>query len=386
MKVMITGARAPIALDWASRIKKHCPDCFIVMTDSLTFPLGRFSKNSDIYVKTSSPKFSPNDYIKELLDAINLYKINLVIPTCEEIFYISKYKESFPKNCLQLFDNFNKLSMLHNKFTFLDSIDESEEIKKPKTFYLNNSQEFLSWCKSNDVNKYIIKPVFSRFGSEFISKIDETKIDHRYPIIAQQKLTGMELCSYTIAVFGKVVAHSCYNSKYRAGPGAGIYFDSHQSSVMADFCEKFVKKINYTGQIAFDFFQDQDGKIYPIECNPRGTSGLHLLPRDVNLIGNMLKIPELLSKRPILEKENERSIQVTLAMILFSLKEIRKYKITWLKDFITTPDIYSIIKEKHLHFFQIISFTEIFLRSFKYGLDLKKASTIDIQWDGDEIL
>lgn len=383
---MITGARAPIALDWASRIKKHCPDSFIVMTDSLNFPLGRFSKNSDRYVKTSSPKFSPNDYIKELLDAVNLYKINLIIPTCEEIFYLSKYKESFPQNCLQLFDNFNKLSMLHNKFTFLDIIDESDEIKKPKTFYLNNAQEFLNWCKSNNIDNYIIKPVFSRFGSEFISKIDETKIDHRYPIIAQQKLTGMELCSYNIAVFGKVVAHSCYNPKYRAGPGAGIYFDSHQSSVIADFCENFVKKINYTGQIAFDFFQNQDGKIYPIECNPRGTSGLHLLPRDLNLISKMLRIPELVTKSFSAQRKNERSLQVRFAMILFSFKYLKNHKITLLKDFFTTPDIYGIIGERHLHFFQIISFFEIFLRSFKYGFNLKKASTLDIEWDGDEIL
>jgi len=386
MRVMITGARAPVALDWASRIKKHDHDSFVVMTDSLKFPLGRFSKNSDIYIKTSSPRFSPNDYIKELLNVINLYKINLIIPTCEEIFYISKYKEYFPQNCLQLFDNFNKLSMLHNKFTFFNIFDESEKIKKPKTFYLNNSQEFLKWCKNNNIDNYIIKPVFSRFGSEFINKIDETKLDHRYPIIAQQKLTGIEFCSYAISVFGKVVAYSCYNPKYRAGPGAGIYFDLHQSSVIENFCEDFVKKINYTGQIAFDFFQDQNGKIYPIECNPRGTSGLHLLPRDLNLVDNILKIPEFVNKNLSPQRKNKKSIQVMFAMILFSFKYLKNQKLTLLKDFFTTPDVYGIIGEKHLHFFQIISFFEIFLRSFKYGFDLKKTSTIDIEWDGNEIL
>ena len=37
------------------------------------------------------------------------------------------------------------------------------------------------------------------------------------------------------------------------------------------------KTENYTGFVAFDFIIDQDDVPYPLECNPRLTSGIHFL-------------------------------------------------------------------------------------------------------------
>lgn len=384
MKVLITGARAPIALDWAYRIKRHSKDNFVAVADSFVFPLGRFSKHADIYIKTASPRFYPKIFVSDLIKNINKYNINILIPTCEEVFYISRYIDLFPKNCFIFTENFNILSALHSKWKFLDFIREDANIKKPKTFYLESPEEFKEWYKNHRACDYIIKPVFSRFGSEVIFNIDSLNIPKRYPVIAQQKLRGKELCSYTICIAGKIIAHSCYYPKYKAGPGAGIYFEPFDSSAIFQFCRDLVEKINYTGQIAFDFFKQEDNTIYPIECNPRGTSGLHLIPTENDVIESLF----IQDCSPSVIKPNKKSSssQVAFAMILFSLSNMKHRKLTWIKDFLGTPDVYKTLQTKRLNFFQIISFVEIVLRSIKYRLELKKASTQDIEWDGDEII
>jgi glutathione synthase/RimK-type ligase-like ATP-grasp enzyme len=384
MRAMITGARALISIDWAQRIKQHNCKSFVVLADSFYFPLGRFSKNIDKYVKTSSPRFSPENYIKELLYYIDKYQINILIPTCEEAFYISKYMYLFPKNCYCLLDDFDKLTKLHNKFTFLDLIEESNCIKKPETLCIKDAQELADWISRNNIQEYIIKPVYSRFGSEFVENIDQFKRDYRYPLVVQQKIKGKEFCSYTIANAGTVVAHSCYHPKYKAGVGAGIYFEVVENLAILEFCKNIIQKINYTGQIGFDFIYTADGMIYPIECNPRGTSGLHLIPRDMNIINHMLDNSKNIDINPK-HLTQKKPLQIMFAMALFFYKNIKNNTISYIKDFFSTLDVYSSLKENRLHLLQIISFIEVVLRSIKYRFNLKKASTIDIEWDGHEI-
>ena len=385
MRIMITGARALISIDWAQRIKQHNHKSFVVLADSFYFPLGRFSKNIDKYVKTSSPRFLPETFIKELLHYIDKYQINILIPTCEEAFYISKYMHLIPKSCYCFLDNFDKLEYLHNKFLFLEMIDQNNRIKKPETLFIKDIRELEGWISRNNIQEHIIKPVYSRFGSEFVENIDPFKRDYRYPLVVQQKIKGKEFCSYTMANSGTIIAHSCYHPKYKAGIGAGIYFEAEDERAIFEFSKSIIQKINYTGQIAFDFIQAADGIIYPIECNPRGTSGLHLIHRDLNIAEHLFNNSKKMDTNPTQLRLQKKPLQIIFAMALFFYKNMQGNKIAYIKDFLRTSDVYSLLKEKKLHLLQIISFIEVVLRSIKYHFNLKKASTIDIECDGHEI-
>ncbi len=334
MRVMITGARALISIDWAQRIKQHNCKSFVVLADSFYLPLGRFSKNIDKYVKTSSPRFSPENYIKELSYCIDTYQINVLIPTCEEAFYISKYMHLLPKSCYCFLDNFDKLENLHNKFTFLDLIDQNNCIKKPETLYIKDAQELEDWMSCNSIQEYIIKPVYSRFGSEFIENIESFKRDYRYPLVVQQKIKGKEFCSYTIANSGTILAHSCYHPKYKAGVGAGIYFDPVESLAIFEFCKNIIQKINYTGQIGFDFIQEADGTIYPIECNPRGTSGLHFISRDMNIIDHIPDNARNIDNNPTQLRVQKSLYKLFLRLSYFLIKTCKTIRLHILKIFL----------------------------------------------------
>jgi predicted ATP-grasp superfamily ATP-dependent carboligase len=376
MNILITGARAPIAIEWAFRLKKNVENK-IFLADSLFFPLGKYSKHVENYYKISKPKKKPKLFIEQITDIIIKEKIELVIPTCEEIFYLSKYKNILPKNTYFFFDDFNKLSLLHDKYKFIKYIEDIHSAS-PETYLMNSATEYKLWIKNHAEQNFIAKPVFSRFGSEVIFDLKKQS-PNRYPVVIQKKLFGTEYCSYSMVSNGKIVAHSCYISKYKAGIGAGVYFEAQRHEPIFDFVKKVALKLNFTGQIAFDFIQTSGGDIYPIECNPRGTSGIYLLSQDSNLLEVIFNAKEIdisyLSK----------PYQIKFAMWLYLFNHLKKFKLNEIiDDYEKAADIYESTLNINLKYLQIISFIEIFFRSFKTKLNIRVASTYDIEWDGNE--
>lgn len=376
MNILITGARAPISIEWAHRLKFSRPSIKIIMADSMRLPLGRFTNTIDRYYYLRPPTKSFKLFVEDLLSVVNQEEISLIIPTCEEVFYLSRVKSLLPATVDLFADEFDKLSLLHNKFLFIENLVDVAGICKPKTYYINSQDEFLHWKTKHDINNHILKPVFSRFGSEVVFDISKIRTLVRYPVIAQQKILGRELCSYSLSVSGKIVAHSCYHPKYKAGVGAGVYFQPEYNQVITDFAKSTVKNFNLTGQIAFDFIQDDRGYIYPVECNPRGTSGLHLLPKSLDML-QLIKEPKKLKY-----VHNSQPYQVKFGMWLYFFYHIKNFK-QFTKDYRNALDIYG---EKKLHYLQFISFMEIIIRSFTTGFNLKKAATQNIEWDGHEII
>ncbi len=386
MNILITGARAPIALEWAYRLTQSSINT-IIMADSLRFPIGRFSKHIKHYQQVSPPAQAPHEYIQDIIDLINKYSIELIIPTCEEIFYLARFKHLLPEHVKLFAPDFKTLILLHDKFLFIEELEAMPDLNVyvPESYLITSPEELETWLFIYDRSYYILKPVFSRFGTEVIFDIKNSPINNlRYPIIAQQKLIGQELCSYSIAIQGKIVAHSCYHPKYKAGPGAGIYFDPQHNHEIFEFTKKIVKRYNYTGQIAFDFIQTPDKKLYPIECNPRGTSGLHLIQKTFDLL-DLIKNPQEIS---LLDKhDNQSAYQVSLGMLLFARQHSKQAGFKkFICDYRQARDIYQSINSGSLRYWQLISFFELFKKSLRSKKNLQTISTHDIAWNGDEII
>lgn len=304
------------------------------MADSMRLPIGRFTNTIERYYYARPPIKSPKLFIEDISSIVIKEGINLIIPTCEEIFYLSKLKHLLPPTTSLFIDEFEKLSLLHNKFLFIKNLVDDTDICKPKTYCINSQDEFLQWKTKYDIDDYILKPVFSRFGSEAILDISKVKTSIRYPIVAQQKISGRELCSYSLSINGQIVAHSCYYPKYKAGLGAGVYFQPQYNQEIIDFVKSVARKFNFTGQIAFDFIKDDYGHIYPIECNPRGTSGLHLLPESLDILELITK-PKELKYMP-----HNKPYQAKLGMWLYFTNHIKNFGIKqFIKDYQSALDV-----------------------------------------------
>src|SRR5258705_9494714 len=66
-----------------------------------------------------------------------------------------------------------------------------------------------------------------------------------------------------------------YEPVARFGVGASVYFSPVVSASLRTMSERFIAATRFTGQISFDAIETADGLV-ALECNPRGTSGVHL--------------------------------------------------------------------------------------------------------------
>jgi hypothetical protein len=166
---------------------------------------------------------------------------------------------------------------LHHKHHFLDLAKGFFNI--PATL---SCAGFKDW---NNAEAYVFKPVFSRFASKVIigQREEKCREPRQFPQdwIAQERLFGQEVCVYSIWRQGHLGGFSAYCPKYRIGKGASIYFEPFFQPALFEAVLRFGEHLVFDGQLSFDFMLCPDGRPYVLECNPRSTSGAHLLGRDL---------------------------------------------------------------------------------------------------------
>ncbi|MCY4524541.1 MAG: ATP-grasp domain-containing protein, partial [Halobacteriovoraceae bacterium] len=289
-RVLITGARSPAALEWC-RILHSC-GCGVFLVDSLDVCIAKYSNSIQKFIKISSPRFHFERFRSDLTDLIDREKIDLIIPTCEEVFFLVQAMKVQPRLSKLLFADSERVThRLHSKFEFISwardlglAVPETERIPR---------RDDLQKMDLN-TNNWVLKPEFSRFASDTV--LNKKELNHwmkkrkwtRQNWIRQRKIKGEEFSSYGICVNGDIKLHVVYKSLFRAGKGAGIAIKKANIPTIEKWVYSFVKKISYTGQIAFDFILTDDGRALAIECNPRATTGIHFWARAPHLVGNAL--------------------------------------------------------------------------------------------------
>lgn len=376
MRVLITGARAPIALDLARMF--HRAQHQVYMADSTHYPLSKASNCITEYIILPSPRLQPMQFVNSLNQALKAFQIDMLIPTCEEIFYISQYRNHFSSDLIVFCDDFTKLKGLHNKYTFIQSC-LTHRIHTPKTYLID---ENISVEDLEDI-RYVIKPVYSRFATHVIlnaniNHILELKKSKPKQLIAQEFIDGVEYSTYGVAIKGKLTANVCYHSLYRAGKGAGILFHNVHMPEILNFITDYVRENDFTGQIAFDFIQDKKGNVYVIECNPRGTSGLHFFKHENNFPNAFVELSVLL----IPDKLRYKALK--LAVYFFAFPKIRSFHgfCNLIKHLSQCQDIIYEKNDKMPAFYQLYSLMMILIKSLVTLKSPLTISTHDIEYDG----
>jgi len=304
MHILITGARAPVAIEWARLLMTQGHQVY--MTDCAQFPLGRFLVGIKSYIKTVYPRENPEQYQRQIFELVDKYQIQMLIPTCEEIFYLAQFKHLLAHtNCL--ISDPKLLLKLHDKFAVFEMLSGLSGVQLPKTKKLTSAEQIdLEWDS-------ILKPVFSRFGEQVIrdvttSAIQDLNISESRPWVQQQKLTGQALCNYALFDNGKLIAHQVYRPAYCVNGSAATYFRPVVNHAINTFIKSFAQKVYFHGQLSFDFIE-QNGEYFVIECNPRATSGLHLIAHELRF----LTIQHLVIKKRAISKASMESVAIDTA-------------------------------------------------------------------------
>ncbi len=385
-RILITGARAPISLELTRHF--HHGGSIVYAADSVKLPITRASRFIEATFVLPSPRDETTLFIKELSRVIQANQIDLLIPTCEEVFFISRHKDELTRLCEVFCDDFEKLKTIHSKWEFAKTA-QSCGLSVPQTFYLTSKESLNSL--PIPLEEAVFKPEFSRFASfTLISPrkevIEKLEIRPQNPWVAQRRIYGNEFCSYSIAHNGKLLAHACYSPKYRVGLGSGVYFEPSNHSLIENFVRQWVNKMNFHGQLGFDFIENQDGEVFVLECNPRGTSGAHLFPLGAGLDRAFIQ-PNDPSSEVWIQANYSAPKMIAPGVLLFAAwNEVRRgNSVQLLRDFFKAKDVCFSWKDLAPFFFQFIGLFEVFWRSFVQGVGIKEAATADIEWNGGEL-
>ncbi len=378
MHVLILGARAPACLEWARCF--HAAGWRVSVGDSLHWPVGRFSRMVHDYVRLPEPRSQSAAWIATLAEQVVARGIDLVVPTCEEAFYLSHGRAHIPARVVV--PPFALMHELHHKGRFAQKV-EGWEVRAPETHLLESSAAAQSFVASRGTRDWVFKPAYSRFANRTLLRPDPARIERLNPTparpwLAQRYVAGREHCSYSLLTEGRLTAHACYHPRYRVGLGSGIWFEPTDPAPIRAFIEQFGVETGYTGQVAFDFIEQADGSCRVLECNPRATSGVHLFADAPEaLVAALLGAEGVLTPIP-------KPRQVALAMLLFASGR-HLFDTRFWRDYIAASDVVTRPGDFGPLPAQISGLIEIIGRAARRRCGLLAAATADIEWDGQAL-
>lgn len=372
MHVLILGARAPACLEWARAFR--AAGWRVSAGDSLAWPVTRFSSAVHRYVRLPEPLASPVAWIDALARSVETQAIDLVLPTCEESFYLAHGRDRIP--CRVIVPGFDLMHRVHHKGEFAAMI-RGWAGEAPETHLLQSIRDVEAF---DAPRAWVFKPAYSRFANRALIQprpeaLAALKPTPAQPWIAQRFIAGREHCSYSLLVDGRLTAHACYHPRYRVGRGSGIWFEPTDPAPIRAFVERFGAETGYTGQVAFDFIETGDGRCHAIECNPRATSGVHLFDDQPAAL-----VAALLGAEGVLTPTAEPR-QVALAMLLFAAHK-RGFERQFWRDYRTARDVVTRPGDRGPLPAQIPGLAEIIWRAIRRGSGLLAAATADSEWNG----
>ncbi len=93
--VLITGARAPIALELARSFNEA--GHIVIMADCLHLTIARWSNTIHKYFSIASPRYENSKFVSDIQKIIQTENVTHFIPTCEETIFVSEHIDIF--NC-----------------------------------------------------------------------------------------------------------------------------------------------------------------------------------------------------------------------------------------------------------------------------------------------
>ncbi len=293
--ILITGGKMTKALQLARSFHEAGHKVILIETHKYWLSGHRFSKAVEKFYTVPAPEKDPDGYCQAILKIVQQENIDAFIPVSSPVasYYDSLAGELIAPYCQVIHFRAEITRILDDKFTLCEKA-HSLGLSAPKAFLITDPQQILDFDFSSDSSKYLLKSI--RYNS--VSRLDMTQlpfegmedyvknlsISEDNPWTMQEFITGQEYCTHSTVRNGKIRLHCCSESS----PFQVNYEHVERPEIYA-WVEKFVKELNLTGQISFDFIQTQDGTVYPIECNPRTHSAITMFYNHPGLADAYLK-------------------------------------------------------------------------------------------------
>ncbi|WP_036482405.1 ATP-grasp domain-containing protein [Myxosarcina sp. GI1] len=274
-RILITGAKMTKALQLARFFHRDGHAVFLVETHKYWLSGHRFSRAVKGFYTVPVPEQDPEGYCQALLKIVKQNNIDLFIPVSSPIasYYDSLAKKTLEPYCQAIHLDPELTEILDDKYAFCSKARELG-LSAPKVFRISDPQQILDFDFDSDGSRYILKSI----PYDSVLRLDLTRlpfegmegfvrnlpISEDKPWVMQEFIRGKEYCFHATVRNGKIRLHCCSESS-----PFQINYQQVDNPAIYQWVEKFVSELNLTGQVCFDVIQAADGKVYPIECNPR---------------------------------------------------------------------------------------------------------------------
>ncbi|WP_188792964.1 ATP-grasp domain-containing protein [Dyella nitratireducens] len=380
-KVFILGGRSPVALDHTRRFAAQ--GWQVIVGDSVPCRISTWSRAAHASVALPSARYGIREYARALNRVVDAHQIDLVLPTCEEVFYLARARPALPRQVRILVDDFDMLATLHSKWRFLEAAQDCGVIV-PESALVNSIDEAHEWAKDRPV---AIKPEFSRFGVHVRLYPDGIPQDAR-PFeldtkwVVQSYCRGKELCSYSVVDQGRVLAHVTYRPSYRINASSSYVFEVCNAPGIEAFVESFARKIRYTGQLSFDWIESDQGSYQVLECNPRAISGVHLFAMHDALPAALMGEADACIKPSLIEMRMIAAVMLAAGV----WQPLRQRPLgEWWRDFQGARDVIAIKGDRMPLLGGLLDLVSYARIAVQQRCTMRQASTRDTEWDGEAL-
>jgi predicted ATP-grasp superfamily ATP-dependent carboligase len=272
--VLITGARAPVAVDLGRAFA--AAGYAVHFADSVTPWAARLSRAATAVHRLPAPRTAFAAFADALAALAARLDPVAIVPACEEIFYVAAAAERLGGRALA--PPLPLLRTLHSKIGFAAHA-RSLGIAAPDTWRIESRDELDALPLAPEA--LVLKPEFSRFATHTLIRPDRRQLAEVDPApsrawAAQRFVSGEELCLWSFARKGQIVAAVTYRPVWRHGKAAAYAFEAVDCPGAIDIARTIAADGAMTGHLSLDLIVTPDGTVVPIECNPRAVSGLHL--------------------------------------------------------------------------------------------------------------
>lgn len=379
-RVLITGARAPAALDLARSLSAAGSETH--MADCVPARIARRSKMPHAIHRHASPVHQPARFARDLKGLIDTIDPVAVIPACEEVFHVSVLAEVQGWAERLIAPPPDTLAELHHKGRFA-ALCRRLGLPVPDTAVVTDPAELMRRADREDV---VVKPVWSRFGARTLIAPDAAALSRITPStdtpwVVQTRVRGDEVSFYAMAHQGRLTAFSAYRSDWRVRGGAAYVFQP-LTGPLADQLRAMAQTLAahaVTGQIACDAIIDANGAPRLIECNPRATSGVHLFNRSPAF--GLALLGRATAEAAVAPVRN------SLAMDSFGLaRALRQGRLTaWRDQRRTSRDILTAPGDTGPRWGALADTAAFGLRALTSSRSLAETMTADIEWNGQPL-
>lgn len=378
--VLITGARAAAALDCARDFAST--GWKVHFADSVDVRMARWSAVDARHHRYPAPRQSSAGFRARITELVETYNFDLIVPTCEEVFHLASPALCQALGSRLVAPDIALLTKLHDKLTFAQLARECG-LDTPECHAIEGVHDRERFAC--DSRNWVFKPRMSRFGEHtLVSPPPQVAVEVPvYGWMAQKYVRGEEVCLHAIAHKGALVGCASYASRWRMRGGASFAFTptaSVRHERLREIAATLVQQANLHGQFGFDVIFDKDGTPYLLECNPRATSGVHLLAGEGDLARAIVS-------GQAMAEEQRQSAYLAPAMIVFGLAQaIRSRRLReWWETMKAGSDAISRQVDWMPLLGALIDAGAFALTGLRRGISTNAATTYDIEWNGEAL-